>query len=599
MWDESLDEPQTPLFRYSLTQPPLPAPPANALGHTEWSQTIRDNPHLFQIVTPIKVDIFIHMLRDHPNQPFIRSVERVLREGAWPWANVPDSYPSVWDNSSRPLKDPRHEQIIEEAIDVEIAAGRFSEPFSDLSAGMYSAPMHVVPKPHTNPPKFRVVHDYSAGLHSCNSMIPKHERSTPLDTVQHLGQKIRKLRRDLGPDEALLIWKSDIANAYRIIPLHPLWQLKQVVTWKGKRMIDRCNMWGGGAAGRLLAAIASCAMWILWITLEITSREYVDDVSDCEPANDLVIYQPYGKLFPRGQATLLRLWDTIGFPHAERKQLWGSSLEVTGFWVDPNAMTITMEATRKNELLHEITNFVSKKRQPLGSFQRLTGWLNWALNVAPVLRPALACMYEKMQGKVNPQQAVWLNNKVKRDLMWFHAFFTRSSGIFLIDSVAWNADEADMTLWGDACPSGLGFFSKDLSVGFTIKPPAELPSEIYFLEAYTVLCQIHWASSQAVPPKKLVVYSDNTNTVSMFYSMRGKGYYNGILFIAAELLVKFEIDLRVVWLRGSANPIADALSRRNHHVLNTCAPGLVVNTYLPPEEWAERISLSAPLPHHA
>src|ERR1700761_328585 len=76
------------------------------------------------------------------------------------------------------------------AIENEVACRRFSEPFADLLPGMYSAPMHVVPKPRTNPPKYRLVHDYSASTFSCNSMIPKQERSMPLDTVQHLGQKI-------------------------------------------------------------------------------------------------------------------------------------------------------------------------------------------------------------------------------------------------------------------------------------------------------------------------------------------------------------------------------------------------------------------------
>jgi hypothetical protein len=49
----------------------------------------------------------------------------------------------------------------------------------------------------------------------------------------------------------------------------------------------------------------------------------------------------------------------------------------------------------------------------------MAGWLNWALNIAPMLRPALARLYDKMHGKVNPHHQLWLSKCVIRDLLWF------------------------------------------------------------------------------------------------------------------------------------------------------------------------------------
>jgi cephalosporin hydroxylase len=68
-------------------------------------RTIRDNPSLFLVSTPIKIDVFESLLADHPNQPFVRSVCTGLREGFWPFANThPQDWPLIHDMSDRPPK---------------------------------------------------------------------------------------------------------------------------------------------------------------------------------------------------------------------------------------------------------------------------------------------------------------------------------------------------------------------------------------------------------------------------------------------------------------------------------------------------------------
>jgi hypothetical protein len=63
-------------------------------------------------------------------------------------------------------------------------------------------------------------------------------------------------------------------------------------------------------------------------------------------------------------------------------------------------------------------------------------------------------MYEKMKGKSRPKHPIWINEKMCWDLMWFHNFFTQSSSIFLLKSIVWDAEEADLILYGDACCKG-------------------------------------------------------------------------------------------------------------------------------------------------
>ena len=67
---------------------PLPAVLERELANSEAMKTIRENPNLFKIVTPINVDHFENLLESHPNHPFVESVCRGLQEGFWPWVDT-------------------------------------------------------------------------------------------------------------------------------------------------------------------------------------------------------------------------------------------------------------------------------------------------------------------------------------------------------------------------------------------------------------------------------------------------------------------------------------------------------------------------------
>ena len=72
---------------WSETAKPLPSIPESELMNPVVTKTIRENPRLFKIVTPIYVDRFENLLQSHPNQPFVKSMCQGLCEGFWLWAN--------------------------------------------------------------------------------------------------------------------------------------------------------------------------------------------------------------------------------------------------------------------------------------------------------------------------------------------------------------------------------------------------------------------------------------------------------------------------------------------------------------------------------
>ncbi|TDL23316.1 DNA/RNA polymerase, partial [Rickenella mellea] len=501
----------------------------------ELIHTVESNPHLFKIVTLIKVNAFRDLLKHHPNKRLVSSACRGLQEGFWPWATYPLSdYPLTNDEAQELFHDPVHQDILREKVQGEVRAGRYSESFGPLLLpGMYNMPVWIV---HRNE-KPRLICDQSAGNFSPNSMIPKHERTLFLDTIQSYGRAIRRAKH-AQPDRAVILVKSDVARGYRNMPVHPYFQALQIVKCDDHRYVDRCAEIGGAGSGRIFVTFMALVLWIaLYVKHILDLFSYVDDIFSYDYEGNLIYYEPYHKLMPTKQVRLLMLWDELGIPHEEKKQLWGRKLVVIGFEIDTDAMTITMPKDSKDKFVQHIHTFLGStkigKRRSLREFQQMAGYCNWALNVAPLLRPGLASLYAKMRGKTNFHALVRLNESVIRDLTWFARHFQSSSGIFILDAIAWNLEEADMVMYSDASLTGLGFWSPTATAAFHHKFQESIPqSLIYFYEALSVCCALRWASTLVRTPHRLVIYTDNQNTVDMFNSFKAEPLYNPLLQFA-------------------------------------------------------------------
>jgi hypothetical protein len=379
----------SPTVCSTLTDDPVPRPPPEEFDNVDAVTTVDNNPHLFRIVTPIKVDRFEELLLGHPNRPFVESVCTSLRDGFWPWARTQkDLYPVTWDFSERPPKTEREADFLRDQRDVEIAAGRYSEGFgTELLPGMYSTPIHAVPKPRSD--KLRLVNDHSAGSYSLNSMILREDvMGAKMDSISNLVGALVRYRR-AHPTTALVMFKSDVSAAYRQLPLHPLWQIKQIVTVDGVRHVDRNTSFGGRGSCRDYTAFMGLVLWIaIFVKLIIGLFGYIDDNFSFDEEGNVLWYEPYQCYYPSKQVKLLRLWDEIGLPHEKSKQEYAPVLRVIGFMIDPGRMRVSMDDIDRVRLIQHITDFTTTApggtRRTLREFQQLAGWINWSFNVFPL-----------------------------------------------------------------------------------------------------------------------------------------------------------------------------------------------------------------------
>jgi hypothetical protein len=295
-------------------------------------------------------------------------------------------------------------------------------------------------------------------------------------------------------------------------------------------------------------------------------------------------YMPYNKFLPTKQAKLLSLWDELGVPHEESKQLFGSKLTIIGLDVDPNDMTISIPADKLSDLISSIRDFARPgTRHSLQDFQRLAGWMNWALNVFPLLRPGLCTLFDKIRGKSRPFQLIWVSVTLTRELLWFADRATSLPPVHVMLSNAWDTTAANLVLYTDACLQGLAFWCPSLLRGFQY--PSNDPSIdcIFFWEALAIVSALHWALTSSFPPPRCVlIYTDNSNSVDLFTTLRARPLYNPLLLTTADLLTTFGADLRVLHVPGHLNSVADALSRFHNANTQSLAPGLHITPFIPP-----------------
>ena len=347
-----------------------------------------------------------------------------------------------------------------------------------------------------------------------------------LDGIHELGESLRLFRCEHG-DIPLVVFKSDIKATYRRIPLHFLWQIKQIISFNGIHRVDRTACFGNRGSQIIFMAFMGLVMWVAIYVYHIAHlKVYVDDAFLFERACDTMYYAPYDLFFPSKQTQLLHLWDKLGIPHEKEKQEFGSVLRIIGFEVDPNAMTVTMDYSSRKELLSLIHDFaITGKKCTLKEFQRIAGHINWALNVFPLLRPGLSALYAKTAGKERDFATIRVNAAVIRELTWVASRVESSTGVHFLKSVEWDPRSADsdaFTFFMDASSLGIAFFLPCAKLAYQcLSPSPELSKHIFFHEALAVCSVFHHfvaASFQSVT-HRLVIYTDSSNTVDIFSSL--------------------------------------------------------------------------------
>lgn len=583
IWDPDISSsPMSPSALDTESALPLPSPPQHLIDNPVYRTTLEALKGSIKVETPFNVDRFESLLHDHPNQLFVKSVMRGLREGFWPFSDGGDWLSDEDDPLANYSSEEEDLETVRAFRDKEISAGRWSEAkHNKLLPGMKSSPLFVVWQKN----KPRVVTDHSAS--GLNESIPKIEAKVPYDDMRSFGQAMFNAKSNF-PNEALVSWKSDVASAFLNLPAHPLWQIRQVVKVDGVWYIVHRLVFGNRASPRCWCSVSALMCWVGIKKLNITDLHvFMDDFYSWDFANNMVTYQ--GVARPKNQAKLLILWDAIGCPWEEKKQEFGETLKIIGFWVDINRGTITLSDDSVADIVSKIKSFIEtpSRRPSLCTWQRLAGHLNWLPNVLPWGRPALTEMYRKMAGKENMHAGIYLNKEVMTDMNWLAEIIPGATGIRLLETMKWNNEAADMILWTNASlKSGMAFVYEGNGFVYQIAQnvtPNKV--DILFLELMTILSAISHIAVFAHPPRRLLIFTDSLDSVAVFNtSGAAESLHNSVVRAVAGIILRTGIDLKVCHIPGKDNIRANLLSRLLFNEYKQKFPADRVRKFEPPRD---------------
>ncbi|KAG2064799.1 hypothetical protein BDR04DRAFT_1130636 [Suillus decipiens] len=221
-------------------------------------------------------------------------------------------------------------------------------------------------------------------------------------------------------------------------------------------------------------------------------------------------------IFARLILAFIYLWDELGIPHEEWKQVFGSQLAVIRFDVDPQLMRVLLPFARHHN------------RQTLQECEHIAGSLNWVLN---------------MKGKTQSKALVWLNQRIVTEVLWAAEHMVQSDGIYLVKSVSWSLSKVAsawnvLHVYCDASGISLGFWYPSFKLGFQSTLPTHPPTLLRFL------------------------------------TLSADEGYNQLLMFVADLILATSINYWVFHISGEWNTIADHLSCNRTQEAVACVPGL-------------------------
>ncbi|EGF98895.1 uncharacterized protein MELLADRAFT_95065 [Melampsora larici-populina 98AG31] len=348
-WDWAHPRGYLVAIKDSITAQPLPkAPPLTEDKCAAYAP--RQYPDTFKVVCPVDIPIFQHLLAKHPNRPFVDSVVHGLTHGFWPMASIPSD--EVVDHPNHKVCY-EHPEVLTTTRDEEVAAGRFSSPFHHLLPGMKVSPLLLASKPGSN--KLCMCTNMSFGQPSLNDLIDKDKAHVSYSPLATFGPYMKEV-----PFAAalLILWKSDVAWAYQNMPMHPQWQIRQIIKIANLYYGDRCTNFGLAASPKIWCSFFSLVLWI-------------------------AINRLRGVKMLLNQALLLLLFDTINLPWVWKKQLSGQQLKIIGHYVNAVRLSFSLSPEKKAALDKNLQTFTAQTAHRLRVWQSTLGWASWGLNAIP------------------------------------------------------------------------------------------------------------------------------------------------------------------------------------------------------------------------
>jgi len=365
-----------------------------------------------------------------------------------------------------------------------------------------------------------------------------------------------------------------MADAFRNIPVavHQRWLLG--FQWNGHFYRECCLPFGLSTAPFLFNLFAEGLHWILQSWLQWCHLEhFLDDFIYIVPENQASLPQ-----LRKINAEYNTVTDVLGVPRNDKKDCTGTIIEVLGILVNTHKFEASLSQEKLTRALNATAEALRHESVCLYNIQSLAGYLSFCslvVRLGWVFMRRIWSFIATFPPGASKHLRRRMPASVREDILWWHTLLPQFNGVLFFTG----QNRPTVYLYTDASGAGSGaFFYKDLQNRFWPEVPTTLilqhhayakhakstlpqaPFDINVSEVYAILTAFELWSSQWRKHRVLV----NTDSVVAYRGLR-KNTLSGpantplrkILLIAASN----DILIQPRWIEGTANTLADALSR--------------------------------------
>lgn len=442
-------------------------------------------------------------------------------------------------------------EAVDAKIDKELKAGRFAGPFDTQPFPNFRvSPLAIREK--STPGEYRLLHNlsYPYNEHSINSNIAKENSTVQYDDINDAI----KIVQEFGP--GCWMAKSDIASAFRNVPLSPSQYHLTGFKWKNKLYYDKCLPMGLSSSCRIFQRIASGLLFILEKKFGI---KYVVNILD-----DFMFLHIDKSECDKALYTFIALCNYIGIPIALDKTSKESVQIIifAGIELSSVSMEAKLPEDKVTRYCENISDLLSKDWVPLHQIKSIIGKLQFATSVVRVGKPFLRRLIDLTcigTAQYNPNKPITLFPGVKKDLELWRQFLTNHNAT----SIRYNppiTPSNSINLYSDA--SGLGWAATFGTRWIQGKWPESWKNKnIALLELYPILVIVKMFAKK-MQNSNILFHCDNKAIVSVInrQTSRNKEIMTLLRPLVLTLMLK-NIKFKSVHIPSKENTLADSLSR--------------------------------------
>ena len=441
----------------------------------------------------------------------------------------------------------------------EIKLGRIMGPFQVVPPFqlIHLSPIGICEKKEPN--TYRMIHHLSFPKgSSINDNISSEFASVQYTKLEEAIKGIKTF-----PQPAFMA-KSDIASAFRIIPLCPNEYHLFGMFWKDHYYFDRCLPMGCSSSCNIFEKFSTAIEWIMINYIPTTLVYHVLD--------DFLFIAANKNECEKSLATFLRICENIGVPiSAEKTEGPNTTLTFLGIEIDTVSQYARLPKEKIIKCIEMIDMFLRKKKVTLRELQSLLGLLSFACQVILPGRPFLRRLFDLTRGITQPYHHIRLRKYCKDDLRVWLEFLNSFNGKYFFFDDSWIRSDS-IQLATDASGS-IGYGAVLGNSWFQGTWNEEWKGQnITLLEFYPIVLAIEiWGRRFA--NKSILFLCDNEALVHVINKQTSKE--PKIMCLMRRLVLhalNLNIRIKAEHLPGRENILADALSRSQVHVFKKYLP---------------------------